>query len=159
LPISSIWTETTLRDIVETRGCTWVSHYRKDIIDEDLLIDKELIEEALGEIINNACESYTGNEEEKKVVFQIHRSPNHSLPYVINIIDYGVGISSENSPHVLGHFYSTKTRHIGMGLTLAQRIVEEQRGTLTIRSEAGKGSTVCFHLVKERRRPLRTVKL
>ena len=93
------------------------------------------------------------------MLFHIQGSRDTPLPYVIRITDQGAGIPNTIFPHIFGHFYTNKTKHIGMGLTFAQRIIEEQRGTLTINSEADKGCTVNFHLVKERRRPIRTTKL
>lgn len=151
--------ESTLRSTVEAYDCNWISEYEENITGEDLLIDRDLMQEALEAIIINACEAYHGTAEEKNVLFQISYSDDPALPYVINIIDHGVGISSEILPHIFGHFYSNKTKHIGMGLTLAQKIIEEQRGALTVSSEAGKGTTVSFHLVRERRRLIRTTKL
>ncbi len=152
--------ETTLRSKVEAYGCTWISKYEEKITDEDLLVDKDLMIEALEAVVANACESYNSNTAEKKdVIFQISHSNDPALPYVIHVTDHGMGICSGISPHVFDHFYSNKTKHIGMGLPLAQRIVEEQRGALTLSSEAGKGCTVSFHLAKERRRPIRTIKL
>ncbi len=151
--------ENTLRRKVEACGCHWSSDYDEGLLGEELLIDKDLMLEALEAIVSNACESYAGTDKEKSIVFQIHYSTNPALPYIIKVIDNGTGITSEVFPHIFHHFYSNKTEHIGMGLTLAQRIVEEQRGTLTVSSEVGKGCTVSFHLVKERRRPIRTTKL
>ncbi|MBU0943167.1 MAG: PAS domain S-box protein [Proteobacteria bacterium] len=151
--------ETTLRHKVEAYGCKWISEYDKELVGEDLLFDKGLMLEALETIIINACEAYHSTAEEKIVLLQITHSNDPALPYVINITDYGIGIPRDTLQHVFGHFYSSKTKHIGMGLTLAQKIVEEQRGTLTVSSEAGEGTTVSLHLVKERRRLIRTTRL
>jgi signal transduction histidine kinase len=151
--------ETTLGSRVKAQGCKWISDYEEGIGSEELLIDKELMIEALGSVIDNACESYEGAAEKKNVIFQIRHSNDPALPYLINVIDNGTGISSEVSSHIFDHFYSTKTKQVGMGLTFARRIVEEQRGVLSVSSSAGEGSIVTFYLVKERRRPLRTTKL
>jgi nitrogen-specific signal transduction histidine kinase len=151
--------ESTLRKKVEDCGCHWSSDYDEGISGEEILIDKDLMVEALEAVLLNACESYSGSGEKKKILFQIHFSTNPALPFVINVIDHGDGIACDAFPHIFHHFYSNKTEHVGMGLTLAQRIVEEQRGVLTVSSESGKGCVVSFHLVKERRRPIRTTKL
>ena len=151
--------EADLRDIVEAGGCNWISDYEKDISAEELLIDTELIIKALEAAIINACEAYKDDADEKDIIFQIRRSNDPVLQYVINIIDNGSGICSTVSPHIFGHFYSNKTKHIGMGLTFARRIIEEQRGTLTVTSKKNMGCTISFHLMKERRRPIRTIKL
>lgn len=151
--------ETILSSQVEELGCNWISDYEKFSKNEELLVDMDLLLDALLAVVINACESYDGMEERKDIIFQIHYSTNSDLPYVINVIDHGVGISSDISPYILGHFYSKKTNHIGMGLPLVRRIVEEQRGMLTMVSERGMGSTFSLHLVKERRRPVRTTRL
>lgn len=148
--------ETTLRDIVEACGCNWISEYGDNMADEELLLDTNLMTKALEAAIINACEAYDTTDASRNVFFQIQHSSNPALPYVILITDQGAGISSTVFPQIFDHFYSNKTKHVGMGLTFAKRIVEEQRGTLTITSEADKGSTSSFHLVRERRRLIRT---
>jgi nitrogen fixation/metabolism regulation signal transduction histidine kinase len=67
--------------------------------------------------------------------------------------------TAEYLPHVTSHFFTKKSRHIGMGLTFAQRIMDEQDGELSIDSSEDQGTTVTFFLKKERRRPIRTKKL
>lgn len=151
--------ESTLRATVETNNCNWISEYDDDLAGEELLLDTELMTKALEAAIINACEAYGSNDTDRQVLFQIQHSRNTALPYVIRITDQGAGISNTVLPHIFGHFYTNKTKHIGMGLTCAQRIVEEQRGTLTIDSEMDKGCTISFHLVKERRRPIRTTRI
>lgn len=161
LPMSVIieMAETTLRSHVEACGCNWISDYEEFLDEDDLLVDRDLLVEALQAVVTNACESYRGIKEGKDIFFQIHHSSDCALPYVINVVDHGLGISSDVYPYIFGHFYSNKTRHVGMGLTLARRIVEEQRGSITMVSEPGEGTAVTFHLLKERRRPIRTTKL
>jgi hypothetical protein len=46
-----------------------------------------------------------------------------------------------------------------MGLTFAQRIIEEHMGEITIDSRLGRGTVITFHLVRERRRLIRTTRL
>lgn len=151
--------ETTLRDTVEAYDCSWISEYEDDMAGEELLLDTELITKALEAAIINACEAYGSNDTNRQILFQIQHSRETALPYAISITDQGAGISSTVLPHIFDHFYTNKPKHIGMGLTFAQRIVEEQRGTVSIDSEMDKGSTINFHLVKERRRPIRTTRL
>ena len=151
--------ETNLRPKVEAHGCSWISNYEIEINGEDLLVDKDLMLEALEAISTNACEAYDDAAKEKIVVFQVSPSTDPTRPYLITITDYGMGIPQEVLHHIFGHFYSCKTKHIGMGLPLAQKIIDEQRGSLGVSSEAGAGTTVSIHLVKERRRLIRTIRL
>ncbi len=151
--------EKSLCATVEERGCTWISDCDAAIMDDTLLVDPELLCSALQSVVVNACESYESAAVEKPVIFRASRTSDPKLPYAISIRDHGIGIPEEETEHVFSHFYSNKTKHIGMGLTFAQRIVEEHMGEITIDSAPGKGTIITFHLVKERRRLIRTTRL
>jgi two-component system sensor histidine kinase HydH len=43
-------------------------------------------------------------------------------------------------------FYSTKAGHMGIGLTLCQRIIEEHNGTIALDSTADTGTTLTIVL-------------
>ncbi len=150
--------EKRLGDMVRVLGCKWVSEYEPDIAGQIILVDQSLLLEALETIIINACESYDRSDREKNVIFQVKYSDDPTMYYMIKVIDHGVGIPDEKFRQVFAHFYSNKTKHIGMGLTFAQRILEEQMGKINIDSTIGRGTTVTCHLIKERRRAIRTTK-
>jgi signal transduction histidine kinase len=59
---------------------------------------------------------------------------------VIDVIDTGAGISTEAVDKIFQAYYSTKKGGTGLGLAMAQRIVQEHGGSLTVTSELGKGS-------------------
>jgi signal transduction histidine kinase len=62
---------------------------------------------------------------------------------VIEVADNGEGIPDRLKSRVLEGFFSTKgTEGTGLGLMVVQRVVEEHRGTLTLTSSEGVGSTV-----------------
>jgi signal transduction histidine kinase len=140
-------------------GCNWVGSYAPDLGDETLLVDQDLLLEALEAIVINACEAYDRSASEKNVLCEASRTGDSARPYRIRISDQGGGIPVDTHPLVFSPFYSTKTKHIGMGLTFARRIIEEQMGRITIESVAGKGTVVTCHLIKERRRAIRIAKI
>lgn len=144
---------------VKSKGCLWQSDYETKIGDEMILVDKLLLFEALEAIVLNACESYDNQMEDKRVHFVLCHSDDPVCPIQMMVTDYGCGIKEESFSSVFAHFYTEKTRHIGMGLTFAQRIIEEQKGKISIESEVGVGTKVTFHLVKERRRQIRTKRI
>lgn len=65
----------------------------------------------------------------------------------IMVSDTGIGIASEDLPHIFERFYRTdksrarQTGGSGIGLTIAKSIVDAHKGSLTVASEPGCGST------------------
>jgi two-component system, NtrC family, sensor histidine kinase HydH len=59
----------------------------------------------------------------------------------VSIGDTGVGIPGQNLGRVFDAFFTTKQQGTGLGLPITRRIVEEHKGTITVESEANKGST------------------
>lgn len=60
----------------------------------------------------------------------------------IRVTDSGHGISRELMHKIWTPFYSSKTQGTGLGLSLVQRIVDDHRGRVTLRSRPGKGTIV-----------------
>ena len=59
---------------------------------------------------------------------------------VIKIRDDGPGISAEELKNIFRVFYSTRRGGTGLGLPIAQRIVELHQGKIEVESEVGKGT-------------------
>lgn len=64
----------------------------------------------------------------------------------LQIGDTGHGIPSEKMDKVFKPFFTTKTKGLGVGLSLAKRIIERHGGTLQLTSREGRGTTVSLHL-------------
>jgi len=68
---------------------------------------------------------------------------------IIKISDTGIGIADDDLQHIFDRFYrADKARSIvtggsGLGLSIAQRIIELQGGRIEVTSVYGKGSTFC----------------
>jgi signal transduction histidine kinase len=65
---------------------------------------------------------------------------------VIDVIDTGNGIAADDLDKIFHAYYSTKKGGTGLGLAMAQRIVQEHGGQLTVKSEPGKGSDFTLRL-------------
>ena len=72
---------------------------------------------------------------------------------IIKVIDKGIGISKKDQPHIFERFYradqsrtKNKTTGYGLGLSVAQAIVDAHRGTITVMSEPKKGTTFIVSL-------------
>ena len=68
----------------------------------------------------------------------------HNSQIEIRVRDNGDGISPEAQKHIFERFYrgdaSRTGRSTGLGLAIAQELVQAQNGTLQVKSGVGKGS-------------------
>ena len=65
---------------------------------------------------------------------------------MIKVRDEGPGISGEELKSIFRVFYSTRRGGTGLGLPIAQRIVELHNGHIEVESEVGKGTEFTFTL-------------
>jgi two-component system sensor histidine kinase HydH len=62
----------------------------------------------------------------------------------VEVIDTGCGIEPQNLDKIFLAYYTTKSSGSGLGLPTARKIVAAHGGTITVASQAGKGS--CFRI-------------
>ncbi|HLW83965.1 MAG TPA: ATP-binding protein [Candidatus Sulfotelmatobacter sp.] len=60
---------------------------------------------------------------------------------VVEVSDNGRGIAIDDLPNIFRPFYTTKGDGTGLGLSLAQRIVEDHHGQINVTSIVGQGTT------------------
>jgi two-component system sensor histidine kinase HydH len=65
---------------------------------------------------------------------------------IIIISDTGLGISKEDVARIFEPFFTTKARGTGLGLPLCKKIVEEHNGTISVASNAGRGTKISISL-------------
>lgn len=126
---------------IESLGTVKEIHIRLKI-DQDLMMigDKILLEEVLKNLITNAIKySYSGS-----FVDVVQKIANGWIS--IQVIDYGVGMSSNQLDQITGE-NTPKSQPgtkgelgTGLGLKLSQTIIEAHFGKLKVFSEIGKGS-------------------
>ena len=118
-----------------------------EISSKDILIkvDKKLITEALRNIIENSIDAMMQGG--SLAINAALDSQNNLIS--IKVADTGVGISEAHLKKALQPYFSTKKNKKGMGLTMAKRIVDLHRGTISLMSEKGKGTTVTINLYLE----------
>ena len=75
----------------------------------------------------------------------------------VTVTDNGVGISEADLPHVKTKFFKANhtRRGSGIGLAVADEIIQRHGGTLEINSEQGVGTTVMITLpcIEQKKKP------
>jgi signal transduction histidine kinase len=116
-----------------------------------LLADADAILEALLNLISNAMK-YSGASRE--IALQTSMNGRRCS---VEVTDYGLGIRSEEIPHLFDPFFRSseekiqKVGGVGLGLSLVKHIVDAHRGRLDVTSTPGTGSTfrMNFDLLEE----------
>jgi signal transduction histidine kinase len=72
--------------------------------------------------------------------------PEENQGIHISIQDSGVGIPPEDMNKLFDPFFSTKEGGIGLGLSIAHRIIDQHRGKIEVESTPGKGTLVTIWL-------------
>ena len=101
--------------------------------------------------LTQVCYNLIGNAikytpEGGEVLVKLSRSGRDA---VLEVSDSGIGISAADLPHVFERFYRadkartrlSETGGTGLGLSIVRQIVRLHAGTVTVKSELGKGST------------------
>ena len=106
-----------------------------------ILLDGEQLAQAFKSILSNAVDAAP---EATDITLQSAALPNGG--WRCRLTNGGAPIPADMLPRVFELFLSTKPGSTGVGLALAQRIVEEHQGTITIESTAETGTTVSVSL-------------
>ncbi|HEX8649787.1 MAG TPA: response regulator [Pyrinomonadaceae bacterium] len=64
----------------------------------------------------------------------------------LTISDTGGGMTEEQAGNVFEPFYTTKSQGLGLGAPYARKVIEEHRGTITLQSRVGGGTSVEIEL-------------
>lgn len=101
------------------------------------------VKQACIAILVNASEAVKENGE----VILRTKNPDDDR-FRLEIIDNGIGIASEDIPHIFEPFFSTKhnTRGQGLGLAIVHGIIQSHKGKIDVKSEPSKGTTISITL-------------
>jgi two-component system OmpR family sensor kinase len=110
-------------------------------------VDPLRVREVLTNLIGNALR-YTPGQGAVKVSLAESTSGGES-GVLISVEDSGVGIPSDDLPHVFERFYkSSDSGGMGLGLSIARYLVEAHGGKIWAESEVGRGTKISFSLPK-----------
>ncbi len=119
-----------------------------------LQIDPVQFRQALYNIILNALEAMpeggtltlTTRIKPFSDIVQKNFDPKVNNFFEIKIFDTGRGIPQESLPLIFDPFYSLEEKKIGLGLTIAHKIIKDHGGNIIVESEVNKGSTFTIEL-------------
>jgi len=114
-----------------------------------LYADRYCIDQAVSNVIDNAIKFTKKGQVDVRVYCQDRR-------VCIEIADTGIGMAPEYLPKVFSVFsqeasgYTRPFDGLGLGLSLTKKYVELNRGSITVKSRKGKGSTFTLQFLAER---------
>ncbi len=109
-------------------------------------IDTNRIERVITNLVNNAIKFSAAN---SVISIQVGKELKDA---VISITDNGIGIAKENHDKIFDMFTHARRKgtagetSFGMGLSICKQIIEEHKGTITMESEEGKGTSFFVRL-------------
>jgi PAS domain S-box-containing protein len=106
--------------------------------------DPDALHCLISNMVSNAFDACINDASEGKLDHQIiiNARYNDTGKYIFQIEDDGSGIPGAVGDQVFEDFFSTKGREgTGLGLMVAQQIIEEHRGNIIFNSTEGKGTT------------------
>jgi PAS domain S-box-containing protein len=103
------------------------------------------IQQVLLNLIMNALDASEGlPPAERRVV--IRTESNKGEFAEISVRDFGVGLPTDQPDKVFDHFFSTKQKGMGMGLTIVRSIIESHAGTISAENAPDRGARISFRL-------------
>ena len=122
---------------------------------ETVTANKGQIEEVILNLVTNACETMSdggdltigtsraqsyGSSESKT----LDGAPSDYV--VVTVTDTGCGMDAATKSHVFEPYFTTKETGTGLGLATVHSIVKQNRGTVEVESEKGKGTSFNIYL-------------
>ena len=103
--------------------------------------DRNKLITAIANLIDNAIEAMGKT---PRVLRIFSRVRNEHMEIMVS--DTGKGIPEDKLKYIFDPFFTSKIYGPGLGLTFARRIVQEHKGTISVESGLGKGTTVTIRL-------------
>ncbi len=125
--------------------------------EDTVLADPNQLRQVFLNLAINAADAISGEGEDSGGKLEISTllekdggsdTKNSAAQLKIMFIDDGPGIAEENLGNIFDPFFTTKDpgRGTGLGLSVSFMIVESLGGTMTVTSEAGRGTTMIISL-------------
>lgn len=109
--------------------------------------DKNNLGRAFANLIKNAVQAI-GNKAQGKIEILLKADTNH---VIISIADNGKGMNETEQKRVFTPNFTTKSSGMGIGLSIVNQIIRAASGTISFKSEEGKGTSFLITLPRDKR--------
>jgi len=123
---------------VKKRNLEIVRQYEDSL--PPVAIDREQIKQVFLNILLNAIEATDEGGQVSVEIRTFSRKSGEKFLQV-EIRDTGCGISEDHLEDVFTPFFTTKDKGSGLGLSISHQIIQEHRGTISVESRTGQGSS------------------
>jgi two-component system, NtrC family, nitrogen regulation sensor histidine kinase NtrY len=107
---------------------------------EPIAADPELLHRAISNLVLNAMDAMP-----QGGLLTLRTRENGERVY-IEIADTGVGLTQEECERLFTPYYTSKQHGTGLGLAIVQSVISDHGGTISVRSQPGKGTTFVVEL-------------
>jgi signal transduction histidine kinase len=107
-----------------------------------ITVDKEQIKQVILNLLMNAIQAMPGGGQ----LSMSGRFSRDGYWVELTVQDSGVGIPPEDLDKLFDPFFSTKEGGIGLGLSIAHRIIDQHHGKIEVESNPGKGTLFTISL-------------
>ena len=111
--------------------------------------DPGVLRSALINILENAieaCMEENDSDRSYRIIFYARQEKEHIL---FDVIDNGIGMDEETKKNMFNLFFSSKgPSGTGLGLFIANKIIQQHGGAITVKSEPAKGSHFSIRVPK-----------
>jgi signal transduction histidine kinase len=109
--------------------------------------DRGQLQQVLLNLITNAIDSMAA--EDGARILSVTSEFHDNSEIVVSVADTGSGINSQDSERVFNPLFTTKSRGMGMGLSICRSIIEAHDGRIWVESNNPRGAVFQFALSPE----------
>jgi signal transduction histidine kinase len=142
-------------DAVKTKFAQYGCHLRIEIAEDlpDVPADRDAMATVLVNLLDNACKYSYDDKQMAPAILEIELKAFAEDGLVcFSVNDNGIGMTRRQIRKIFDRFYqadrslSRRAEGCGLGLSIAKFIVDAHKGTITVESKPGKGSTFTVKL-------------
>ncbi|MEK6564678.1 MAG: ATP-binding protein [Candidatus Omnitrophota bacterium] len=113
-----------------------------EVIADDFTVEVDPLQMG-GIFVNIILNAIQAMDDNGSLLIKVEKINNYAT---IIFTDTGAGIKEEDQKKLFEPFFSTKARGIGLGLATAKLIIEAHHGSIAVKSDYGKGTSVIIKL-------------